>query len=164
MAFSSAAWFISREIFSDSHQLGMESWTWTTVSDWMISFPWIPALYTGVFSTGLCLWAEIDAMRDTSAAETAIIYGLEPVWGATFAWFLLGERWGTIEWIGAAFVLGGSLMVQILGSSPEVPKKAEETSRSTPLNSLDKQNLSLSTILVNPRENNTELYRKKDKL
>ncbi|XP_042061046.1 uncharacterized protein LOC121805306 isoform X2 [Salvia splendens] len=26
--------------------------------DLMLEFPWIPALYTGVFSTGLCLWGE----------------------------------------------------------------------------------------------------------
>lgn len=48
---------------------------------------------------------QLDAMGDVSATETAIIYGLEPVWGAAFAWFLLGERWGTTEWIGAALVL-----------------------------------------------------------
>lgn len=46
------------------------------------------------------------AMRDVLATETAIIYGLEPVWGAGFAWFLLGERWGVSGWIGAALVLG----------------------------------------------------------
>lgn len=45
-------------------------------------------------------------MRDVSATETAIIYGLEPLWGAGFAWFLLGERWSTAGWIGAALVLG----------------------------------------------------------
>ena len=46
------------------------------------------------------------AMRNVSATETAIIYGLEPVWGAGFAWFLLGERWDTTGWIGAALLLG----------------------------------------------------------
>jgi drug/metabolite transporter (DMT)-like permease len=45
------------------------------------------------------------AMGDVSATETAIVYGLEPVWGATFAWFLLGERWDNAAWIGAALVL-----------------------------------------------------------
>ena len=49
---------------------------------------------------------QMTAMRDVSATETAIIYGLEPVWGAGFAWFLLGERWGVSGWIGAALVLG----------------------------------------------------------
>ena len=48
---------------------------------------------------------QMDAMRDVSAAEAAVIYGLEPVWGAAFAWFLLGERWDTTEWFGAALVL-----------------------------------------------------------
>lgn len=49
---------------------------------------------------------QMGAMCDVSATETAIIYGLEPVWGAAFAWFLLGERWGTTGWVGAALVLG----------------------------------------------------------
>lgn len=48
----------------------------------------------------------MTAMCDVSATEAAIIYGLEPVWGAGFAWFLLGERWGVSGWIGAALVLG----------------------------------------------------------
>lgn len=47
----------------------------------------------------------MNAMNDISATETAIVYGLEPVWGAAFAWFLLGERWGSTEWIGASLVL-----------------------------------------------------------
>jgi drug/metabolite transporter (DMT)-like permease len=44
-------------------------------------------------------------MGDVSATETAIVYGLEPVWGAAFAWFLLGERWDNTTCIGAALVL-----------------------------------------------------------
>ena len=52
------------------------------------------------------LSVQFAAMRDVSATETAIIYGLEPIWGAGFAWFLLGERWGTLGWIGASLVLG----------------------------------------------------------
>lgn len=54
------------------------------------------------------------AMHDVSATETAIIYSLEPVWGAGFAWFLLGERWGAAGWIGAALVLGNFHFVLIL--------------------------------------------------
>ncbi|KAJ7975229.1 Drug/metabolite transporter [Quillaja saponaria] len=104
-------------------------WTWMELWDWMVAFPWIPALYTGVFSTGLCLWIEMEAMRNVSATQTALIYGLEPLWGAGFAWFLLGERWGTIGWIGAALVLGGSLMVQMFGSSEPNRFEAEEHSQ-----------------------------------
>lgn len=55
-------------------------------------------------------------MRDVSATEAALIYGLEPVWGATFAWFLLGERWGLLGWIGAVFVIGEYGFYYLLGS------------------------------------------------
>lgn len=55
-------------------------------------------------------------MKDVSATETAIIYGLEPVWGAAFAWFLLGERWGPLGWIGAALVI--CKMISFLPNSP----------------------------------------------
>lgn len=61
---------------------------------------------------------QMAAMCNVSATETAIIYGLEPVWGAGFAWFLLGERWGLSGWIGAAFVLGNtnSLFQFVIGN------------------------------------------------
>lgn len=61
-------------------------------------------------------------MRDVSATEAAVINALEPLWGAAFAWFALGERWGSRGWVGAAFILGGSLVTQVWGS-PESPTK-----------------------------------------
>ncbi|XP_039127318.1 uncharacterized protein LOC120263469 isoform X2 [Dioscorea cayenensis subsp. rotundata] len=117
VAFSSTIWFFFKGVFANLNQL--RSWTRMLSWDWMTSFPWLSALYTGIFSTGFCLWAEFAAMKDVSATETAIIYGLEPVWGAAFAWFLLGERWGPLGWIGAALVICGNLIVQILGSQPK---------------------------------------------
>jgi len=48
----------------------------------------------------------VAAMRDVSATETAIIYGLEPVWGAAFAWAMLGERWGMTGFVGAILIIG----------------------------------------------------------
>uniref|UniRef100_A0ACD5ZLZ5 Uncharacterized protein n=1 Tax=Avena sativa TaxID=4498 RepID=A0ACD5ZLZ5_AVESA len=86
----------------------------------MASFPWLAILYTGMVSTTFCLWAEVVAMRDVSATETAIIYGLEPVWGAAFAWVIHGERWGITGLVGAIFIIAGSLMVQIVGSFLDV--------------------------------------------
>ncbi|KAE8022867.1 hypothetical protein FH972_008628 [Carpinus fangiana] len=105
IALSSTIWYFLGSCFGGIQECGLSSWTWTLIWNWIVTFPWIPALYTGIFSTGLCLWVEMAAMRDVSATETAIIYGLEPLWGAGFAWFLLGERWGAAGWIGAALVL-----------------------------------------------------------
>ncbi|KAK9278907.1 hypothetical protein L1049_028488 [Liquidambar formosana] len=127
VALLSTIWYVIGGWLDGVPDCELTSWTWAVLWDWIIAFPWIAALYTGVFSTGLCLWVEMAAMRDVSATETAIIYGLEPLWGAGFAWFLLGERWGTCGWIGAALVLGGSLTVQVFGSSsPSKSLEAEE--------------------------------------
>ncbi|PQP92422.1 uncharacterized protein Pyn_25810 [Prunus yedoensis var. nudiflora] len=138
-------------------------WTWKIFWEWMLVFPWIPALYSGIFSTGLCLWVEMAAMRDVSATETAIIYGLEPVWGAGFAWFLLGERWGTTGWIGAALVLGGSLTVQIFGStSPAKSYKEEKDNKKLdyPVISDKHNRLSASPVTVSSRKDIPDMLNK----
>ncbi|KAJ4848125.1 hypothetical protein Tsubulata_049204 [Turnera subulata] len=165
VAVLSTIWLLVGGWFQDVQELDQSSWTWPVLWDWFVAFPWVPALYTGVFSTGLCLWVEIAAMRDVTATETAIIYGLEPLWGAAFAWFLLGERWGEAGWIGAALVLGGSLVVQIFGtSSPKLSLKAEAKHRKGDvLQVLDKQKLhnglSTSPIVVTSRKNVTDLLK-----
>ncbi|XP_058183529.1 uncharacterized protein LOC131301324 [Rhododendron vialii] len=158
----STLWYVLAAWFGDVQGSNPSSWTWTMFWDWMAVFPWIPALYTGIFSTGLCLWVEIAAMRDVSATETAIIYGMEPVWGAGFAWFLLGERWGVTGWIGAALVLGGSLMVQILGSSSSsLLSEGEEREESGRVFVSDeKGGLSASPIVVNSRKDVPDVLKK----
>ncbi|KAL5748785.1 hypothetical protein ACOSQ2_026082 [Xanthoceras sorbifolium] len=99
--------------------------------------------------------------------RTAVIYGLEPLWGAGFAWFLLGERWGTGGWIGAALVLGGSLWVQICRStSPNKSIEAEDCNPERNLimvPDLDKQklgnNLPASPVVVRTKKNVTDILK-----
>ncbi|KAJ0037995.1 hypothetical protein Pint_22285 [Pistacia integerrima] len=155
IALFSVTWYFVDSWFGSIQSWDPSSLTWAVFWDLMVAFPWIPALYTGIFSTGLCLWIEMAAMRDVSATETAIIYGLEPVWGAGFAWFLLGERWGAIGWLGAFLVLGGSLTVQLFGSSsPSDSIEDEERSKKgDQVADLDKQKgLSTSPVVISPRE------------
>lgn len=148
VALFSTMWYFVGGWVGGVEEINPSSWTLTMFIDWMVTFPWVPALYTGIFSTGLCLWVEMAAMCDVSATEAAIIYGLEPVWGAGFAWFLLGERWGTSGWIGATLVLGGSLTVQILGAcSPSLSRERKEIEDQLLVS--EKQNgLSTSPIVV----------------
>ncbi|XAR63645.1 hypothetical protein NMG60_11023663 [Bertholletia excelsa] len=164
IALVSTIWYFLGGVFGGLQESNPSSWTWTMCYDWMASFPWIPAIYTGIFSTGLCLWVEMAAMRDVSATETAIIYGLEPVWGAGFAWFLLGERWGMNGWIGAALVLVGSLMVQIFGSSsPSLAGEVKEGKRSsTKQDQLvsDEKNGFSTSITVSSRKNVSDILKK----
>ncbi|XP_028097201.1 uncharacterized protein LOC114297053 isoform X1 [Camellia sinensis] len=162
VALLSTLWYFLGGWFGGIHEGNPSSWTWTMFWDWMAAFPWLPALYTGVFSTGLCLWVEMDAMRDVSATETAIIYGLEPVWGAGFAWFLLGERWGLTGWIGAALVLGGSLMVQIFGSSSSsLSREGKDGKQGDHLLVSDKQSgFYSSPIVVSSRKDVPDILKK----
>ncbi|XXG40916.1 hypothetical protein AAC387_Pa01g1509 [Persea americana] len=159
VALFSTLWYFFMGGFHDVHGLSSASWQWAMLWDGMASFPWIPALYTGVLSTGLCLWIEMAAMCDISATETAIIYGLEPVWGAAFAWFLLGERWSTAGWVGAVLVLGGSLTVQIWGSAPEKHGTDEENSRQIQVSG-EQEKLLVSAVVVSSRKNVPDLLRK----
>ncbi|KQK18639.1 uncharacterized protein LOC100835286 [Brachypodium distachyon] len=120
LALVSAASFIVKRLLQSMVHWNLKSQTPTQLFSMMAAFPWLAILYTGILSTTFCLWAEVVAMRDVSATETAIIYGLEPVWGAAFAWAIHGERWGVTGLIGAIFIIAGSLMVQILGSFLDV--------------------------------------------
>ncbi|XP_018824708.1 uncharacterized protein LOC108994075 [Juglans regia] len=153
VALSSTLWYVLGGCFGGIQECRPSSWTWAMLWNWMVTFPWIPAVYTGVFSTVLCLWVEVAAMHEVSATETAIIYGLEPVWGAGFAWFLLGERWGPAGWIGAALVLGGSLTVQMFGSSPRKSSDEERSENGDQLFVSDKKIfLSASPVIVGSRK------------
>lgn len=160
IAILSSLWYLIGGWVGGIQEFDASSWTWPTIWESVVQFPWIPALYTGIFSTGLCLWVEMTAMCDVSATETAIIYGLEPVWGAGFAWLLLGERWGITGWIGAALVLAGSLTVQICGSSPPYELDDDEEMSKNVLVSHEQSGLSSSPVVVSSKKDIPDLFKK----
>ena len=49
------------------------------------------------------------------------MYTAEPLWGAAFAWWFMGDRWGPIGWVGSALIIGSSVGSQLL-SFDEVKK------------------------------------------
>lgn len=75
-----------------------------------------------------------------SSTEAAIIYTLEPVFGAALAYFLLGERWGPSGWVGAGLICASCLVAQLLGVEKEEGHGKDEGKRDTspllPLNPL----------------------------
>ncbi|XP_073144620.1 uncharacterized protein [Henckelia pumila] len=162
VALLSIIWYFIEGWFGNGFQKSSPlSWTMASVFDYILEFPWIPALYTGIFSTGLCLWIEMAAMCDVSATETAIVYGLEPVWGAGFAWFLLGERWGISGWIGAALVLGGSLTVQIMGAkSDSLSRECKDKDARTNAYINADNRKHFFPIAINTREESSDMIKK----
>ncbi len=57
-----------------------------------------------------------------SAPLAALIYCSEPIWGALFAWTILGEHWGSTGWVGAFLIVAASLGAQ-LNTGDEVPEE-----------------------------------------
>lgn len=71
--------------------------------------------------------AEAKALRHVSASTAALIYSSEPLWGAAFAALFLGERLqGVGGWVGAALVVGSSLVSQVGGAAGKGGRKGGE--------------------------------------
>ncbi|MDB9512174.1 DMT family transporter [Kamptonema animale CS-326] len=67
--------------------------------------------YLGIVGSGLMTLLMMTAQRWVSAQESAVILSLEPVFGAVFAFWLLGETFGIFSFIGAAMVLVGIILI-----------------------------------------------------
>lgn len=74
MALFSTIWYFCMGGFDDVHGLISAPWQWSVMWDWVASFPWIPALYTGVFSTGLCLWLEVGFIEFLSFIFVIVVF------------------------------------------------------------------------------------------
>ena len=61
-------------------------------------------VYLGAVATALVSVLQVRAQRVVSAHVAALIFVLEPVFAAVFAYLLLGERLGVWGWVGAALV------------------------------------------------------------
>jgi drug/metabolite transporter (DMT)-like permease len=69
-------------------------------------------LYLAIFATALVLWLQALAQRVVPAYVAALIFALEPVFAAIFAYFMLGETLSPQGWLGGglvvvAMILGG---------------------------------------------------------
>lgn len=65
---------------------------------------------TGVLATGICLYLQNDAQQYTTANRTALIFSLEPLFAALFAYLLLGQMLTRREWIGGLLVVVGIIV------------------------------------------------------
>lgn len=84
-------------------------WPWPTPS-WQVLWA---ALFTGVLATSLALGIQSVAQRFTSATHTALIFAMEPVFAALFAYLLAGERLGARRWAGCGLMLTGMLISEL---------------------------------------------------
>lgn len=75
---------------------------------------WAGAAFLGVVATGLAIAIQVGVQRSTSAVHTALIFTLEPVFAAIFGAWLDGERLAANGWVGAALIVAGMLVAELL--------------------------------------------------
>lgn len=79
---------------------------------------WIALLVTAVLATALAFLIQNWMQKFTTPTKTAVIFSMEPVFGALFAYWLLGEVMSTRDWWGSALVLSGMLLAEVPWKNP----------------------------------------------
>ncbi len=75
---------------------------------------WHVIVITGLLASALGYYIQTAAQRHLSAARTAVILTLEPVFAGMFGFVLAGERLRALQWLGAALILSALLVAEVL--------------------------------------------------
>lgn len=75
----------------------------------------VPVIYLGVMATALAYVVQTVAQRYTNATRTALIFTLEPVFAAAFAWMWRGEVMTGSQLLGGVLIVAGILLSQLEG-------------------------------------------------
>jgi drug/metabolite transporter (DMT)-like permease len=82
-------------------------------------------LITAIGSTVIGFSFQTWAQQHTSPSHTAIIISLEPVFAALTSWLLAREHFGARTLAGAALILAGILIAELLGPAPTIAESPE---------------------------------------
>jgi drug/metabolite transporter (DMT)-like permease len=76
---------------------------------------WFAIVFTGLVATALVFSLQLVAQQNVSAAQTALIFVLEPVFAALFGWLLAGEVLTGAQWAGSLLILAGMVASEVRG-------------------------------------------------
>jgi drug/metabolite transporter (DMT)-like permease len=76
-------------------------------------------LITAIFATAYAFWVQTTFQRWTTPTRAALIYTLEPVFGAIFSIWLAGERLTWLAWVGGGLIVS-AMLVKLIVDEPEV--------------------------------------------
>ncbi|MEL6920573.1 MAG: DMT family transporter [Pseudomonadota bacterium] len=94
-----------------------------TVSVETILAAWREILFTGIFSGGAAFTIQILAQRHTTPSQAAIFLSAEALFAALLGALLLGERLGTLGYVGCALMFAAMVLVELFGGrAPTTPK------------------------------------------
>lgn len=70
-------------------------------------------MFSAVLCTAFAFWMQATAQKFTSAAHVALIFTMEPVFGALTSWLLLNERLGVKGFAGGSFIILSMLIAEL---------------------------------------------------
>jgi drug/metabolite transporter (DMT)-like permease len=73
---------------------------------------WLAVIGLGIISEGLGQRLLADCMAQLSSSFIALFLLLEPIISAVLAWFIFGETFGFVTWIGFVVILSGIYLAQ----------------------------------------------------
>lgn len=74
---------------------------------------WAALAYLTLFCTLFAFWAMNRALGQSSPTQVSLLLGSEPLWGALFAVFWLGESLAPAGWIGGLLIAGAAVWVSL---------------------------------------------------
>lgn len=74
---------------------------------------WATLVYLGIVAVAITTILQTHAQRVVSAAVAAVVYALEPVFGAVASFIWRGERLAPIGFVGAALILAAMVLAQL---------------------------------------------------
>ena len=69
-------------------------------------------MFSAVLCTAFAFWMQATAQKFTSASHIALIFTMEPVFGAFTAWLLLGENLGFKGFVGGGLIIFAMLIAE----------------------------------------------------
>ncbi len=79
----------------------------------LMRLPWGPLLYLAIACTAGTTLLQAWGQQRVNAVQSSILFTLEPVWASVFAYLLLGETLGTQGLLGAAAIVGATLLTAV---------------------------------------------------
>ncbi len=75
--------------------------------------PWKAIVYLGLAATAATTWFQTVGQKWVSAPQAAVLYTMEPLWAALFAWIVLHNVLGVAGKIGGSLILTAAILTEL---------------------------------------------------
>lgn len=100
--------FVVAAVLGTAGTLLLEDMVLTPTTEFLLAI-----VYLAVFATVIAIYVQTRFQKDTTPTRSAVIFSLEPVFAAGFAFLLLGEVLGLPGLLGGALIVGGLLVSEL---------------------------------------------------